>query len=67
MGFVELLVFIGFVLGFAWIAVWIFGYFLSGHPVIVDKLIWGVAIVIIVMKLAAALGLSGVDPQIPQF
>ena len=65
MGFIEFLLFLGIVLAISWFAVWILGYFLPGHPEIFDKLIWGVAIVIVILKLAVAVGLIGADPQIP--
>lgn len=54
------------VVAIAWIGVWALNEFLSGHPPIVDKLIWGVAVLIILFNLFSALGLLSYDPQIPR-
>ena len=36
------------------------------HPGIIDKIIWFVVILVIVVLLANAIGLLGYDPQIPR-
>lgn len=54
------------VVAIAWIGVWALNEFLPGHPPIVDKLIWGVAVLIILFNLFSALGLLSYDPQIPR-
>lgn len=66
MGFVEFLILCAITVAIAYAAVWLLGYFLPGHPAIVDKIIWGVAILIIVMQLLKATGLLSHDPQIPK-
>ncbi len=53
------------VLGAA-LTVWVLGYFAPGHPAIVDKLVWGIAVVIIIYALVVATGLLARDPQIPR-
>jgi len=66
MGIIE---FFGIVIGcvvLAWIAVWVLGVLAPGHPATIDHIIWGVAVLIIVVTLARAMGLLGYDPQIPR-
>ena len=65
MGFLSFLIFVFIVLGIAWLGVWAASYFFPGHPAIVDKLIWGIAVVMIVLKLLAVTGLLSHDPQMP--
>jgi hypothetical protein len=50
----------------AWLAVWALGFLAPGHPAMIDHIIWGVAVLIIVVTLARAMGLLGYDPQIPR-
>ena len=38
-----------------------------GHPVIINQIAWGVAVLIIVALLVQATGLSQYDPKIPSF
>lgn len=45
---------------------WVIGYFAPAHPLIIDKILWGVAIVIIIFALVVATGLLSMDPQIPR-
>ena len=66
MGFIEFLVLCFVVVGIAWLAVWALGYFWTGHPAIIDKVIWGIAIAIILVTLIRATGLLAHDPQIPK-
>jgi len=68
MGFGEFLLAVCVVCGLAWLAVSAIAYFASpnGPPAIIPKLIWGVAVLIIVVLLARALGLLGHDVQIPR-
>lgn len=46
--------------------VWIIGYFAPTHPLLIDRIVWGVVIIIIVAALVIATGLLGHDPQIPR-
>jgi len=65
MGFLEFIIFCAIVLGIAWLGTWALGYFMPGHPDLIDKIIWGLAIVIIIIKIVQVTGLLGHDPQIP--
>ncbi len=47
-------------------AVWVIDYLAPGHPAIIDKLIWVLCVVIIVLMLASAVGLFSHDIQIPR-
>ena len=67
MGFLEFIILCFLVLAIAWMATWALGYFLPGHPAIVDKLIWGIAVAIILITLLQATGIMKHDPQIPHF
>lgn len=66
MGFGAFVVFCLIVVAVAWVATWAIGYFAPSAPAIIHKLIWGVAIVIILVQLATAFGLMGRDVQIPR-
>lgn len=48
------------------LAVWAIGYFAPGHPMMIDKLIWGVAVLIILVTLVQVTGLVGHSPRIPR-
>lgn len=47
------------------LAVWAIGYFAPGHPALIDKLIWGVGVLIILMLLLQATGILSHDVRIP--
>jgi len=65
MGFIEFLILCFVVLVAAALFVWAANYFAPGHPAIVDKLAWGVAILIILVVLLRATGILSHDVQIP--
>jgi hypothetical protein len=65
MGFGAFLIFCLVVVAFAWLATWIVGYFFANAPGIIVKIIWGVAVLIIIVQLASAVGLLGHDIRIP--
>lgn len=65
MGFGYFLLLCLVTVGLAYLAVLAAGYFFPGHPILIDRIIWGVAILIIVVTLLRALGLMGHDPKIP--
>jgi len=65
MGFIEFIVICIVVIALAWCGTWALDYFFAGHPAIVNKLIWGIAVVIILVILAQAIGLMSHDPKIP--
>jgi hypothetical protein len=66
MGVLELFFYIVIVVLIGWGAVWLVGYLAPGHPAIIDKLIWLVVIVIVIVTLASAFGLTAVDPRVPR-
>ncbi len=65
MGLIEFLVttLVAVVIGYLFILA--MGYFAPGHPAIIDKIVWGLVIVIIVVMLLRATGLLHYDPRIP--
>lgn len=65
MGFLAFGIFCLITLGIAYLIVWALGYFVPARPAIVDKVVWGVAVLIIVLKLLTVTGLLSHDPQIP--
>jgi hypothetical protein len=66
MGIVEFFVLLLVVVIFAALTVWAIGKFAPGTPALVTNIVWGVAIVIIVVTLLRATGIIGMDPQIPR-
>jgi hypothetical protein len=66
MGVVEFFVFCVIVVLLGWLAVFALGNLAPGHPAIIDKIIWFVVVLIIVVVLAQAMGLTGHDPRIPR-
>jgi cobalamin synthase len=65
MGMVEFVILAIVVCAIAGVSVWLLAYFIPTHPPLIDKLIWGLAIFIIVLTLIRATGLLHYDPQIP--
>jgi hypothetical protein len=65
-GLVAFLVFAIIVCVIAYAAVWLLGYLAPGHPGVIDRVIWVLAVVIIVWKLLAAMGVLGHDIMIPR-
>lgn len=66
MGIVEFFILCVVVVLLAALAVWAIGYFAPAHPPMIDKVIWGVAVFVILFALAQAVGLFGHDPMIPR-
>jgi len=66
MGLIEFFIVVIVCCFFAWAACWLLAHFAPGTPAFVPMVIWAVALVIIVVTLAKALGLYGIDPQIPR-
>ena len=66
MGVIEFFIICVVVVVLGWLAVWAMGQFAPGHPKIVDNIIWGVVVLVIVVLLVQALGLTGYDPKIPR-
>jgi membrane associated rhomboid family serine protease len=65
MGVIEFFVLCVVVVLMGALAVWAINYFAPSHPAIVDKIIWGVVIVVILFALVQATGILGRDPRIP--
>jgi hypothetical protein len=63
-GLIELLIYIVVVVLIGWLAIWILGEVAAGHPPIIDRIIWVVVVLIIVLTLVRAFGI--VDPQVPR-
>jgi hypothetical protein len=66
MGIIEFFVVVAVCCVLAWAVCWVLGRFAPGTPPFVPVVIWAVAVLIIVVTLAKALGLYGIDPQIPR-
>ena len=66
MGLLEFFVIVIICCAFAALACWVLGRYVPGTPAFVPMVIWGVAILIILVTLFRALGLWGMDPQIPR-
>jgi hypothetical protein len=67
MGLFAFIILCFIVVALAWLGVWVIGHFAPGHPAIIDRIIWGVAVLIILYNLFTAMGLMSHDPQIPSF
>lgn len=46
-------------------AIWVIGYLAPQHPPIIDRALWVLAVVIIVLMLLQAFGLMGAGPKVP--
>ena len=66
MGLIEFAVLTVVVVVIAWLCVWAMGVMAPGHPVTIDRIVWGVAVLVVIVVLARALGLTAYDPQIPR-
>lgn len=66
MGLFEFLLLSVVIVFVCWLAVYAAGYLAPGHPAIVDKLFWGLGVVIILVMFIQATGLLGHDVQIPR-
>ena len=60
MGLIELLIYIVVVVLIGWLAIWVLGQLAPGHPAVIDKIIWVVVVLIVVLVLVRAFGI--VDP-----
>ena len=55
-----LLVYVVLVVLIGYLAIWVLGRLAPGHPALVDNIIWVVVVLIVVLVLARAFGLSDV-------
>jgi hypothetical protein len=65
MGLFEFLIIVVLVVFACWLAVYAIGYLAPGHPAIMDKIIWGVGIIIILVLFLQATGILAHDVRIP--
>jgi hypothetical protein len=65
-GIIEFFILVLVVVICAAITVWAIGAFAPGTPAIVPKLVWALAVVIIIYTLAQAVGLFSHDVAIPR-
>ena len=65
MGLIEFCILCVVVLVIAAIGNWAIDTFATGHPPLINKLIWGVAVAIILFALLQATGILGHDVRIP--
>lgn len=66
MGLFEFLIIAVVVVFACWLAVFALGYIAPGHPVVIDKLIYGVGILIVIVLLLQATGILSHDVMIPR-
>lgn len=66
MGLFAFLITAVVVIFLCWLAVYAAGYLAPGHPAIVDKLLWGIGIMIILVLFLQATGLLSHDVMIPR-
>jgi hypothetical protein len=66
MGVIEFFMFAVIVVLLGWLAVFALGKLAPGHPGIIDNIIWFVVVLVVVVVLAQAMGLTGYDPRIPK-
>lgn len=66
MGIIEFFVFVVIVVLLGWLAVLALGKLAPGHPPLIDGIIWFVVIVLVIVVLAQAMGLTHYDPRIPR-
>lgn len=64
MGLLQFGVFAIVVLCLAYLLIWVAGKLAPGHPVLIDNIIWVLAVLIILVTLARAVGFS--DVPIPR-
>lgn len=66
MGFLEFIILCLVVVAIAYLGVWLLQWLMPGHPAIIDKLIWGVAVLILVVTLFRAMGILDHNVAIPR-
>ena len=67
MGFFAFAIFCFITVLIAWAVTYALDHLVPGHPPIINTIIWGLAVVIIVVRLLQASGLLSYDPVIPHF
>lgn len=64
MGLIELLITIVIIVAIGWLAIWVLAQLTPGHPAIIDNIIWVVVVLIVVLVLVRAFGIT--DPLVPR-
>lgn len=64
MGLIELLITVVVIVLLGWLAIWVLGQLAPGHPAVIDRIIWVVVVLIVVLVLVRAFGI--VDPPVPR-
>jgi len=57
---ITLLLYIVLVVLLGWFAIWVLGNLAPGHPGIIDKIVWVVTVLFVVLIVAQAIGLSDI-------
>jgi len=65
-GIVEFFIIAVVVVLLGWLAIYAIGTLAPGHPKMIDNIIWFVVVLVIIVMLLQALGLTGYDPRIPR-
>jgi hypothetical protein len=66
LGVVEFFIIAVVVVLLGWLAIYAIGTLAPGHPAMIDNIIWFVVVLVIIVMLLQALGLTGYDPRIPR-
>lgn len=64
MSVLTLLIYIVVIVLLGYLAVWVLGKLAPGHPAFIDNVIWVVVVLIVVLELVTAFGLTG--PTVPR-
>ena len=62
----ALFLYIVIVAGIGFLAVWVMGKLMPGHPAMIDNIIWVIVVLVIVMMCLQAFGLLGGGPMVPR-
>lgn len=65
MGILEFFALVIVVVLGAALTTWVIGFFAPDHPTIIDRIVWGLAVMLILWALVSATGLLALDPKIP--
>jgi hypothetical protein len=63
-GLIELLITVVVIVAIGWLAIWVLGQIAQPHPAIIDRIIWVVVVLIVVLVLMRAFGI--VDVPVPR-
>ncbi len=66
MGIIEFFVVVFVVAAAAGVTVWAIKRFIPSAPPFFVNVVWGAAVIVILVLIASVLGLTGIDPRIPR-